>query len=324
MVDRCDNPRKMGDLPATTSTPESMHLKHDRSWPEREAWLAAAVGERARVVRTRPIGVSSTTMDAVDVKDRRGRIHRLALRRYTDAARLGTDPWYDPRNEARALKLLESSDVPAPRLVDVEPAGAVWGAPALLTSRIPGRTVSRPAEMHRFLGELARTLVRIHAVSAPAASGLLDYAPYTPVEAIFPPQWTTVPGLWERVLGVIARPPPSGPRGFIHRDYHPGQTLFVRGRLRGVVDWTSACTGPPDIDLARMRINLAWDFGPAVADRFLSAFATESGRAGPHPYWELVDCADCLPDMDEPRTDDEQRELRRFERHVASLAAAFG
>jgi aminoglycoside phosphotransferase (APT) family kinase protein len=301
-----------------------MHLEHDQTWPEREAWLAAAVGERARVVRTRPIGVSSTTMDAVDVADRRGRLHRLALRRYTDAHRLGTDPWYDPRNEARALSLLESTDVPAPRLVGVDMAGAVWGAPALLTSRIPGKTVSRPADMHRFLGELARTLVQIHAVSATPASGLLGYAPYTPGAEICPPEWTTVPGLWERVLRVVAGPPPSGPRGFIHRDYHPGQTLFVRGRLRGVVDWTTACTGPPDIDLARVRINLAWDFGPAVAERFVAAFSTESGRAGPHPYWELVDCADCLPDMEEPGSDDEFRELRRFERHVASLAAAFG
>lgn len=300
-----------------------MHLEQDQTWPEREAWLAAAVGVRSRVVRTRPIGVSSTTMDAVDVADRRGRIHRLALRRYTDTPRLETDPWYDPRNEARALSLLESTDVPAPRLVDVDMAGAVWGAPALLTSRIPGRTVARPADMHRFLSELARTLVRIHAVAVTSASGLIAYAPYTPVNAILPPQWTTVPGLWERVLGVIAGPPPSEPRSFIHRDYHPGQTLFMRGRLRGVVDWTTACTGPPDIDLARMRINLAWDFGPAVAERFVAAFATESGRARPHPYWELVDCADCLPDMEEPGSAADLRELRRFERHVASLAAAF-
>jgi len=300
-----------------------MHPEHDQ-WPEREAWLTAAIGERARVIRTRPIRVSSTTMDAVDVADRRGGIHRLALRRFTDAHRLGTDPWYDPRNEALALRLLEGSDVPAPRLVAVDTAGEVWGAPALLTSRLPGRTVTRPADMKRFLSELACTLVRIHAVAATPASGLIGYAPYTSVSEHSPPAWTTVPGLWERVLRAIAAPPPSGSRAFIHRDYHPGQTLFVRGRLRGVVDWTTACTGPPDIDVARMRINLAWDFGPPTAERFLATFAAESGEDGPHPYWELVDCADCLPDMEKPSTDDELRELRRFERHVASLASALG
>jgi aminoglycoside phosphotransferase (APT) family kinase protein len=301
-----------------------MVLEQAESWPKREAWLAAAVGERARVVRTRPIGVSSTTMDAVDVADRRGRIHRLALRRFMDAPRLRVDPWYDPRNEANALVLLETSDVPAPRLVAADLAGDTWGAPTLLTSRIPGGAVIRPANMHRFLSELARTLVRIHSVAATLASGLIGYAPYTPSREIVPPKWTTVPGLWEHVLGVVSTPPPAGVWSFIHRDYHPGQTLFIRGRLRGVIDWTTACTGPRDIDLARMRLNLAWDYGPAVASRFLATYRAESGGGDPHPYWELVDCADFLPDMTAPSTDDEVRELRRFERHVASIAAVFG
>jgi aminoglycoside phosphotransferase (APT) family kinase protein len=263
-------------------------------------------------------------MDAVDVADPSGRIHRLALRRFTDSDRLTTDPWYDPSNEAAALELLHSSGVPAPRLIAADLAGEVWDAPTLLTSYIPGRTVASPSDMRRFLSQLASTLVRIHAVPVASRSRLMAYAPYTPAEAIHPPEWTTRPGLWERVLGIIAAAPRSTRSGFIHRDYHQDQVLFVRGRLNGVVDWTTACRGPRDIDLARMRLNLAWSYGERVADRFRSAYQAEAGADGPNPYWELVDCADLLPDMTAPASEEESRELGRFERHVASIAAAFG
>jgi aminoglycoside phosphotransferase (APT) family kinase protein len=54
----------------------------------------------------------------------------------------------------------------------------------------------------------------------------------------------------------------------IHRDYHQANVLFEDGRLIGVVDWTAACTGPVGIDLAQMRMNLAWEFDVELADAF--------------------------------------------------------
>jgi aminoglycoside phosphotransferase (APT) family kinase protein len=309
---------------SSTVVPDSRSPTCPPPWSAaREAWLTTAVGDRTRIVATTRIGVSSTTMDAVDVADPRGRVHRLALRRFTDSDRLTTDPWYDPSNEAAALELLEGSGVPAPRLIAADLAGEVWDDPTLLTSYIPGRTVASPSDMRRYLSQLASTLVRIHAVPVRSRSSLLAYAPYAPAALINTPEWTSRPGLWERVLGIIAAPPPSAQPGFIHRDYHQDQALFVRGRLSGVVDWTTACIGPRDIDLARMRLNLAWSHGARVADRFRSAYQAEAGGDGPHPYWELVDCADLLPDMTSPASEEESRELRRFERHVASIAAAF-
>jgi aminoglycoside phosphotransferase (APT) family kinase protein len=61
------------------------------------------------------------------------------------------------------------------------------------------------------------------------------------------------------------------PGRLVHRDYHPGNTLWAGGRLAGVVDWTGGSWGPPSADLGHMRVNLAADLGVEVADRFLAA-----------------------------------------------------
>ena len=80
-------------------------------------WVATCIGARARVVRVAFIGVSSTAQHSVDVADGRGVVHPLVLRRFVRLGRLATDPWYRPDREAAALRLLERSPVPAPRLV---------------------------------------------------------------------------------------------------------------------------------------------------------------------------------------------------------------
>src|SRR6266540_4923995 len=71
------------------------------------AWVQEILGEGARIVRVRPIQSGSTAMSAIDAVDPQGRPLRLALRRFVDAGRLGTDPWYVPANEAAVLHLLE-------------------------------------------------------------------------------------------------------------------------------------------------------------------------------------------------------------------------
>ena len=58
---------------------------------------------------------------------------------------------------------------------------------------------------------------------------------------------------------------------FIHRDYHPGNTLWLGERLAAIVDWSSASFGPPGIDLSHMRANLAILFDVQTANVFLEA-----------------------------------------------------
>jgi hypothetical protein len=66
-----------------------------------------------------------------------------------------------------------------------------------------------------------------------------------------------------------------------------------------VVDWTQASWGPPELDVAHMRWNLAADHGQQVADRFLACYRAITGRAlGHQPYWDLVSLFDLLLDGD--------------------------
>jgi aminoglycoside phosphotransferase (APT) family kinase protein len=100
-------------------------------------------------------------------------------------------------------------------------------------------------------------------------------------------------GAWRRAAALATEPPPPGRICLIHRDYHPGNTLWQDGRLTGVVDWTQASIGPAAVDVAHMRWNLALDHGLAAAARFLELV----GRGSDQSYWDVVTVLDVLPEL---------------------------
>jgi hypothetical protein len=65
----------------------------------------------------------------------------------------------------------------------------------------------------------------------------------------------------------------------IHRDFHPENALWSRGRLTGIVDWTQASWGPPGLDLGHMRWNLVLDGGQPIADQFLARYQALTGTS---------------------------------------------
>jgi Ser/Thr protein kinase RdoA (MazF antagonist) len=175
--------------------------------------------------------------------------------------------------------------------------------------------------MDSFLAQLAGALAAIHATDAGLAA-LHAYAPYFDPRRDGerrPPAWSRDSAMWERAFALLTEPSPTSQRGFIHRDYHQGQTLWLRGRLSGVVDWTTGCQGPLGIDLARVRLNLAGDFGLDVAEGFLHAHTAVVGDDLHEPYWDLLDVADLLLDMPTPQC---KREAERYARLEAWAARA--
>jgi aminoglycoside phosphotransferase (APT) family kinase protein len=281
-----------------------------------------AVGPGGRVLSVRPLPSTWLANHAVTVADRHGRRHRLVLRRWARPGWDLDDPDYTAKREAMVLGLLAGAGVPAPRLVAADPDAAACDVPALLLTRLPGRPPGPlPADRRGFLEQLAAALPAIHAVDGRARELVPAYRAYVRLEGLTLPAWVPPTPTWRRAFELAAGPAPEARRCFIHRDYHHGNTLWARGRLTGVVDWTQASWGPAPVDLGHMRWNLAVDYGVEAADEFLAAHqALTAGAVEHHPYWDLVTVVDLLGDLD-PADPLPAEDLARFEAYVASVLA---
>jgi aminoglycoside phosphotransferase (APT) family kinase protein len=101
--------------------------------------------------------------------------------------------------------------------------------------------------------------------------------------------------VWERAAEIYAGPPPTRPAVLVHGDFHPGNVLWRRGRISGVVDWQAACTGLAVTDVAHCRVNLM-TFGPDAARRFIDLWERSAGISY-HPWADVVAIIGFLDDL---------------------------
>ena len=256
------------------------------------------------MIDVRPLpGATSSAVHAVDV-EQRGRVLELVLRRFVRADWLADEPDLAER-EAEALALLEPTPVPAPALVAVDSDGSQCDVPAVLTTRLRGRPIDDPGELEARLRQLAAPLPVINAVGVPAGTRLRTYRPYYVDDDLRPPRSTSRPAVWERAIEVHRGPRPEAPNCLIHRDYHPGNVLWERSELTGVIDWANTSLGAAAADVGHCRLNLQGRFDDAP-DRFLAAWWGVSGGRGEieyHPYWDIVAAVGCLPSRDDVPVD---------------------
>jgi aminoglycoside phosphotransferase (APT) family kinase protein len=211
----------------------------------------------------------ASAVHAVDVIDGDA-MQRLALRRWVRPDLPPDDGIVE--NEVAALGVLAASElgVPVPELVGADTTGDGCGAPALLMTRLAGRDTLTPRDLDEFVVALASTLHAVHAVTLPP-NALSPYHPWI-ASVTVPPPWTSQHALWERAMQIAHAPLPACEPIFLHRDFHPGNVLWRRGRVSGLVDWTHACRGAAAADVAHCRMNLAVLFGVDVADVFAERY----------------------------------------------------
>jgi aminoglycoside phosphotransferase (APT) family kinase protein len=286
-------------------------------------WIADCLGpgSRVRLVRPLPGGVTHVN-HALLVETRSGIAHRLVLRRWARPGPTIADLEFPPEREIAALALLARCEVTTPALVAADPSGAYCDAPALLISRLVGHPPRPgPDDLPEYLIQLAAALLSIHAVGG--ATTMPPYAPYNDLDVRLPPRYALRPGLWAQAFDVATGPAPAGgDYGFIHRDYHPDNTLWSYGRLTGVVDWSTASYGPPAVDVAAMRWNLALRYGTEIAEGFLTAYQQVCGDHGHDPYWDVRAVLDLLPERDASTIGEPQVPL--LEDYLASAIARLG
>lgn len=282
-------------------------------------WVEECLGPGSEVKMTRPLtGGTAHANHALLVESGSGTAHRLVLRQWRRQDSPLADAEFSIEREIAALALLAGCEVPTPSLVAADTSGAYCGVPTLLISRLTGHPPRpSPGDLPEYLIQLAAALLSVHAVGG--ASTMPRYTPYNRLDDRRPPRFATRPALWEQSFDVVARPAPEATPHFIHRDYHPDNTLWSCGRLTGVIDWSTASYGPIAIDIAHMRWNLVVRYGIAAADRFLSAFDQVRGGYYHDPYWDLRCVADLLPERGDQVIHEAQVPL--LENYLESLLA---
>src|SRR5687767_6650931 len=110
------------------------------------ARLCAAVEPGGRVVRVRRLhGGLANLVHAVDLRTASGERRRWVVRR-----RPQTSPAHASGPYTRlwqTLGLLEDAAVSAPRRVWHDPAGGLFGAPTVVVTRFPGRSLLAPRNL---------------------------------------------------------------------------------------------------------------------------------------------------------------------------------
>jgi aminoglycoside phosphotransferase (APT) family kinase protein len=158
--------------------------------------------------------------------------------------------------EVAALTALAGTPVPGPGIVawSRDPA-------AVLMTLLPGE--------HRLDAAggsaVGAVLDAIHAVD-PVPFAAWSYRGYHEGGDLPRPRWWRDGRLWDRALASSAARPTTVEPVVIHRDFHPGNVLWVGSAISGVVDWGNACLGPAEFDLAHYRVNLATLVGPELTD----------------------------------------------------------
>jgi aminoglycoside phosphotransferase (APT) family kinase protein len=160
--------------------------------------------------------------------------------------------------------------VPEPIAADLE---SVWfGRPAVVMSWLPGRPDVTPKDTGSWVAALAQTLVQIHETVLDWAAGALTAPP--PVGTWHPPAGEDHPLTAAAVSAVTARLPSlSSERVLAHGDFHPGNVLWQRGRISGVVDWSAARLDARWSELAYCRADVCLLLGPDVADRLADEYS---------------------------------------------------
>jgi aminoglycoside phosphotransferase (APT) family kinase protein len=259
--------------------------------PRALGWVLRSAAPGGRIIRIRRLrGGSSAALHAIDVQAASGTLLKLVLRRFVIKRWLDEEPDLAER-EARVIRLLAAAPVPTPELIAVDEDGSECGVPALVMTRLPGRLDVAPRDMDGWLRQLANPLPGIHSVRGEGIELVQRWFLYYEMKDARPPQWTRRRQVWERAIEVVNGPRPDFDPVFIHRDYHPLNVLWRRGRISAVLDWTNASVGPASVDVAHCNTNLVVLFGPEAAERFTALYESLTGRKH-DPYWDLLSLCD--------------------------------
>jgi aminoglycoside phosphotransferase (APT) family kinase protein len=261
--------------------------KHRRSPAPRDglARMARSIAPGSTVARIRRLGGGlGCATHALDLRKRSGVIVPLVLKRFR------SDDTYAKR-EWDNLRFAERIAVPTPEPIAFDPKGEWFNGPAMVMERLDGRADHFPSDPGAYFDQIAAALVEIQSTS----TSRIPKAVRT-----FPPsaEWALPAGLRrtelvrradETIRRTLARAIEASEHVVCHGDLHPGNLLWKRGKLTGVIDWTWAKVAPPSFDVAYCRADLVVVNGVRAAEMFLASYERLRGsRASDLATWDLT------------------------------------
>lgn len=243
------------------------------------------------MLRVRPMhGGISCSVHEVRLETADGIRCNVVVRRYL--SEWANDPNVCAR-EYRLLELLAERGLPAPRPLLLDPDGSTYGfgAPTVVMSRLPGRALLMPRDLADYIKQLASTLATLHQVPAAAVGFLPDEYQFVAKHIARGPS-SADPVEIEVCAALTSRWPAldSGARrrAFIHGDFWPGNTIWYRERLIGVIDWEMTRLGDPAKDVATCRCDLSMLFNAEAAEAFTRHYEARIGAAVANlTFWDL-------------------------------------
>lgn len=267
-----------------------------RSRPARAGLQALAEsieGPGATVVGVRRLtgGLEAST-HRVTIALASGTRRAVVVRRFNRRAQ-----WYDderlPR-EAAVLASLAGTGVPAPACLVVDVEGRWLGTPLLVLSCLPGGPAP-PGQWVPWAGRLVDAMASLHSVPAviEPEPWLVGWRTGTPPASLVDDPW--LERVWPVISACRAELSSSGGGrlSLVHHDLHPGNTLWSRGRVSGIVDWPLAGAGWPAYDRAYLRLDVSICHGLDAGDAFRIGAAVDD-----HPAWDLIVGLRALPNPD--------------------------
>jgi aminoglycoside phosphotransferase (APT) family kinase protein len=269
--------------------------------PGREALavLCARLAPGGRIVRVWPLkGGVSSIVHAVRLEAADGSRRDVVVRRFGDYWQR-TDPHVAVREFRLLQHLVQHTGLPVAEPLMLDGDGSLFGAPTNVMTRLPGRAEMTPRDVDAFMRRMAETLVAIHRVDtreldflrpqAPRLDGILDAGP--------PSNDPLVQSIWRELRREAPRVKAGLPDKLVHADYWPGNLLWRRERLVGVVDWENPRRGDPTEDLSTVRREMWLLFGSDAADRLTDYYIAAGGEVREQRFWDLWQVSDAIIEM---------------------------